>query len=177
MEESNKKQWFVVQVYAGYEEHVKKEICSRVVKGGFEHLFGDVLVPSAKVKSFFAVSEAKDERLFPGYVLVEMEPVPEAMRLVTSSQRVLKFLGGANPIPLSRQEVDRIMANIRGEVVVSSQEPEFVAGNEIEIIEGPFAGFVGIVDKVEKEAERVTVMVSIFGRMTPIELSFNQIKR
>ena len=171
------KHWYVVQVYAGYEEQVKEDVSRRVVKDGLEDLFGDVLVPSAKVKSFFAGSDAKDERLFPGYVLVQMELVPEAIRLVTLSPRVMRFLGGKDPMPLSQREVDRVVANMKGEVVVSSQAPEFADGSEVEIAEGPFAGFIGMVEKVDKEAERLTVMVSIFGRLTPIELGFDQIKR
>jgi len=88
------KHWYVVQVYAGYEEQVKEDVSRRIVKDGLEDLFGDVLVPSAKIKSFFAGSDTKDERLFPGYVLVQMELVPEAIRLVTLSPRVMRFLGG-----------------------------------------------------------------------------------
>jgi len=80
-------------------------------------------------------------------------------------------------MPLSQKEVDRVVANMKGEVVVSSQAPEFADGSEVEIAEGPFAGFIGMVEKVDKEAERLTVMVSIFGRLTPIELGFDQIKR
>ena len=171
------KHWYVVQVYAGYEEQVKEDVSRRIVKDGLEDLFGDVLVPSAKIKSFFAGSETKDERLFPGYVLVQMELVPEAIRLVTLSPRVMRFLGGKDPMPLSQKEVDRVVANMKGEVVVSSQAPEFADGSEVEIAEGPFAGFIGMVEKVDKEAERLTVMVSIFGRLTPIELGFDQIKR
>jgi len=171
------KHWYVVQVYAGYEEQVKEDISRRIVKDELEDLFGDVLVPSAKVKSFFAAADAKDERLFPGYVLVEMELAPESMQLVTLSPRVMRFLGGKDPIPLSKKEIERVISNIKGEVVVASQEPEFTEGSEIEIAEGPFAGFIGIVERIDKEAERLTVMVSIFGRLTPIELGFDQVKR
>ncbi len=171
------KHWYVVQVYAGYEEQVKEDVSRRIVKDGLQDLFGDVLVPSAKVKSFFAVEDAKDERLFPGYVLVQMEAVPEAIRLVTLSPRVMRFLGGKDPVPLSQREIDRVISNIQGDVVVSSQAPEFSDGSEVEIAEGPFAGFIGLVEKIDKESERLTVMVSIFGRLTPIELGFDQIKR
>jgi transcriptional antiterminator NusG len=99
------------------------------------------------------------------------------MRLVTSSSKVLKFLGGKEPVALSKKEVEKIISNMKGEVIVSSTKPEFTEGSEIEIASGPFAGFVGIIDKVDSEAEKLTVMVSIFGRLTPVELSFDQVKR
>lgn len=171
------KRWYVIQVYAGYEEQVRSDLSMRIKQEGLEELFGDILVPSAKLKELFTASEAKDQRLFPGYVLIEMELLPETIHLVTSSPRVLKFLGGKEPAPISKKEIERIISNMKGEVVVSSVMPEFNEGSEVEITGGPFAGFVGIVDKVDKDAEKLTVMVSIFGRLTPVELSFDQVKR
>lgn len=171
------KRWYVIQVYAGYEEQVKTDLQNRIKEEGLEDFFGEVLIPSAKLKDYFTATDAKDQRLFPGYVLIEMELAPETMRLVTSAPRVLKFLGGKDPMPLSQQEIDRIISSVKGEVVVPSGAPEFVEGAEVDIVGGPFAGFVGIVDKMDKEAEKLTVMVSIFGRLTPVELSFDQVKR
>lgn len=171
------KRWYVIQVYAGYEEQVKSELISRIKQEGLEEYFGDILIPSAKLKEFFTASESKDQKLFPGYVLIELKLTPEAMRLVTSSIRVIKFLGGRDPIPLSKKEIEKIISSMKGEVIVSSAKPEFIEGSEVEITGGPFAGFVGIIDKVDKEVEKLTVMVSIFGRLTPVELSFDQIKR
>lgn len=171
------KRWYVLQVYAGYEDQVKKDVERQVIQEGLQDLFGDVLIPSAKMKEFFSDLQTKDQRLFPGYVLVEMEKTPDTVRLVASTPKVLRFLGGKDPVPLTQREIDRVLANMTGEVVISSDAPEFVVGSEIEIAGGPFAGFVGIVDSVDKTAERLTVMVSIFGRLTPVELSFDQIKR
>ena len=171
------KQWYVAQVYAGYEEVVKKDLEKQIVKKELQEDFGEILVPSAKMKSFFQNQEASDEQLFPGYVLVEMEVKPATIRLVTSSLRVLKFLGGKNPIPLSKKEIDRIIQQMKGELVVTKDKAEFAEGQEVDIQDGPFAGFVGIIDKVDEESEKLTVMVSIFGRMTPVELGFNQVKR
>jgi len=171
------KRWYVVQVYAGYEDSVKADLDKHIKEGGLEELFGEVLIPSAKMKSLFgALEDSKDQQLFPGYVLVEIDMTPEAFRLVQSSPRVLRFLGGKSPVPLPQKEVDRIMGQIKGEVVVSAEKEGFAVGGEVDIKEGPFAGFVGIIDKIDYENEKLTVMVSIFGRMTPVELSFNQIK-
>lgn len=172
------KRWYVVQVYAGYEESVKADLLKRIEEKALQERFGEILVPSAKLKHLFEVVDFKDQQLFPGYILIEMEVAPETVRLVTSSSRVLRFLGGQHePVPLTQKEIDRVISQIKGEISVATEKNEFVVGSEIEISEGPFAGFVGIIDKVDKESERLTVMVSIFGRMTPVELGFDQVKR
>lgn len=173
------KNWYVVQIYAGYEDTIKKDIVRQIEQKGLEELFGEVLIPSAKVKSLFdATQPSQEERqLFPGYLLIELEMSPETMRLVQSTPKVLRFLGGKEPVALSQKEIDRILSQIKGEVAIAPKKSEFAVGNEVEIAEGPFAGFVGLIEKVDEENERLTVMVSIFGRMTPIELGFNQVKR
>lgn len=170
------KRWYVVQVYAGFEEAVKSDLTKRIQDEGLQEILGQVLIPSARLKQMFETEETKDSQLFPGYVLIEMEAVPAAIRAVTSSSRVIKFLGGKEPIAISQKEIDRIVGQIKGEVSVAAKKSEFTVGSEVDITDGPFAGFVGIIEKIDDENERVTVMVSIFGRMTPVELGFNQIK-
>ena len=126
-----------------------------------------------------AEEEQGDERLFPGYVLIEMENSPESLAFVSSTPKILKFLGGKDPMPLSKKEIDRVLSQVSGEVEVSTRhrKEEFVQGNEVDINDGPFSGFVGIVDRVDEESEKLTVMVSIFGRLTPVELTFDQVKK
>lgn len=172
------KRWYVAQVYAGYEELVKKDLERRIAELNND-LFGQVLLPSAKLKSMFVSEEDQvDERLFPGYILIEMEKTPETLALVSSTPKILKFLGGKDPVPLTRKEVERVISQVKGEVVVSKgPREEFSEGAEVDIKEGPFAGFVGIVDKVDEKSEKLTVMVSIFGRLTPVELTFDQVKK
>lgn len=171
------KRWYVVQVYAGYEEAVKADLEKRIRDENLGDLFGQILVPAAKVQKHFQEEQEPDQQLFPGYILVEFEAKPETMRMVTSTPRVNKFLGGREPSPLTQREVDRILAQVRGEVVVSAKKSTFEIGREIEITDGPFSGFIGIIDKIDDAAEKLSVMVSIFGRMTPVELGFNQVKR
>jgi transcription termination/antitermination protein NusG len=171
------KRWYVVQVYAGFEEQVKADLARQIVKEGLQDLFGEVLIPSAKVRHFFE-GEEPEQQLFPGYVLLEMELTPPAMRLVLSSPRVTKFLGGQEPAPLSKKEIDRIMSLVTGEVSVHAPTTaDFIEGTEVEIVDGPFSGFMGLIDKVDKETDKLSVMVSIFGRSTPVELRFDQVKR
>lgn len=168
------KRWYVIQVYAGYEERVKADIQSLIAKGNLQDSFGEILVPSAKLRPLFEGQDSgvEDQQLFPGYVLVEMETAPEAARLVLSSPRAVKILGN-----LSRREIDRIQSQIKGEIELGVEKEEFNVGQEVEIADGPFAGFIGIIDMVDRESEHLTVMVSIFGRMTPVELGFHQIKQ
>jgi transcriptional antiterminator NusG len=171
------KRWYVIQVYAGYEDAVKADILKRVEEKDMHELFGQVLIPSAKVKQMFETGESEDQQLFPGYMIVEMEMLPESLRLVKSSPRVMRFLGGTDPVPLSKREVDRIVSQMTGEISLAKASEDFIVGREVEISDGPFAGFVGMIEKVDAEGEKLTIMVSIFGRMTPVELGFHQVKR
>ncbi len=172
------KRWYVVQVYAGYEDAVKADLEKRIVERGLQDYFGEILIPAAKLRQFFEAADVQDQQLFPGYLLIEMEIVPGVIRAVTSAPRVLRFLGGMDPAPLSQKEIDRILSQMKGEVTVGKKREEFIAvGTDVDISEGPFAGFVGVVEKVDHEGEKLTVMVSIFGRMTPVELGFHQIKQ
>ncbi len=167
------KKWYVVQVFAGYENIIKTDIEKRIQEQGLQDLFGSILIPSAKMKQFLTDTDAaKDQQLFPGYMLIEMDSSPEALRLVKSTSRISRFLGA-----ISTKEMERIIAQTSGEVVISRELPKFETGREVEIKEGPFAGFVGIVENIDEDAEKLTVMVSIFGRMTPVELNFDQVKQ
>lgn len=171
------KRWYVVQVFAGYEEVIKADLQKRIQEESLEDKFGEILVPAARLRQFFSTQEEKDEQLFPGYMLVEMDAAPESVRLVMASPRVIRFLGGKEPVPLSQKEIERVLAQMKGDVVVTPKKAEIAVGSEVTIKEGPFEGFVGIVEKVEEESEKLTVMVSIFGRMTPVELKFDQVKQ
>ncbi len=172
------KRWYVVQVYTGFEDIVKIDLGKRVEEEGLQDAFGQILVPSSDVAPLFTADiKAKKEKIFPGYLLVQMEMCGDTFRLVSSTQRVTRFLGGESPVPLSDKEVDRIFAQISGKVSVPHEKTSFVTGNEVNISNGPFSGFVGIIDKVDEDREKLTVMVSIFGRLTPVELGFDQIKK
>jgi transcriptional antiterminator NusG len=174
---TDNKRWYVVQVYAGYENIVKADLLKRIQEHNLQDFFGEVLVPSAKMKQFFSTSDAlQDQQLFPGYMLIQMQLTPQTKRLVATTPRVLRFLGGQDPVPLSQREIERVLAQTKGEVIVSGEKHDFEVNKEVEIKEGPFAGFMGIIDSINEENEKLTVMVSIFGRMTPVELRFDQVK-
>ncbi len=171
------KRWYVVQVFTGFEDLVKTDLEKRIQEEGLQDLFGQVLVPTGEVLSFFAENKNKKEKIFPGYLLINMEMTGDTFRLVASNPRITRFLGGESPMPLTSKEVERIFAQMEGKLVVSDEKALFAIGNEVHISSGPFSGFVGIIDKVDEDRERVTVMVSIFGRLTPVELGFDQVKK
>lgn len=170
------KKLYVVQVFAGYENIIKADLEKRIEEQHLQDLFGSILIPSAKMKQLFMEAESvKDQhqQLFPGYMLIEMEGVDAAMRLVKSTARIVRLLS----TPISNRERERIESQVKGEVVVARELPKFEVGREVEIKVGPFSGFMGIVENVDDESEKLTVMVSIFGRMTPVELNFDQVRQ
>ncbi len=169
--------WYVVQVLAGYEDRIKADLLKSIEDQGLQDKFGDILMPSGKAKQSFSSGESEDQQLFPGYMLIQMEPEQATIRLVARTSRITRFLGGRDPVPISDKEIERILAQIRGEVVIALEKHTFDTGGEVEIADGPFSGFMGIIDAIDEEHEKLTVMVSIFGRMTPVELTFDQVKR
>ena len=171
------KRWYIIQVYTGFEDIVRADLEKRIQEEDAQDLFGEVLVPSGEVASFFTEDKDKKEKIFPGYLLMQMELTGESYQLVSSVPRVARFLGGRDPVPLSNKEVERIFAQMSGKLPVFSEKLAFALGNEVHISSGPFAGFIGVIDKIDEERERLTVMVSIFGRLTPVELGFDQVKR
>ncbi|MBU1007538.1 transcription termination/antitermination protein NusG [Candidatus Dependentiae bacterium] len=171
------KRWYVVQVYTGFEDVVKKDLEKRVVEQGLQDFFGEILIPTSDVISFISGEDVRKEKIFPGYLLIQMEMAGESFQLVSSVPRVSRFLGGERPASLSDKEVERIFAQVSGKLAVTKEKVPFAVGNEVHVANGPFSGFVGIVDKVDEDRERLTVMVSIFGRLTPVELGFDQVKK
>lgn len=174
------KKWYIVQLVAGYEEKIRDEINKRVLEKGLVDQFGDILIPEVKKKSAFGdkIDIDQIEQLFPGYIVVSLVPSTENFRLVTTVYRVIKFLGGSEPAELSQNEVDRILSQVSGKIVVSTSEDLiYNIGEVVEIIEGPFSGFSGVVNVVDEQKKKIVVMISIFNRSTPIEISFHQVKK
>lgn len=169
------KRWYVAQVLTGTEATVRDSLKVRVVEEGLEDRFGRIVVPESS-PSNIAEGEEK-EKIFPGYVLVEMEMDGDTRKLVLDTNKVHKFLGGDSPTPLSGSEVERIFEQISGKIKVKKDGGSFSVGGEVHIASGPFEGFVGIIEELDEEREKMKVMVSIFGRMTAIELGFDQVKR
>ncbi|MGB9742328.1 MAG: transcription termination/antitermination protein NusG [candidate division WOR-3 bacterium] len=170
--------FFVVHTYTGREKKVKELLEKAIKSQGKEALFGRVILPAekvARVRKSKIVTE--ERRLYPGYIVVEMEPVEEALKLVTSIPGVTHILGTKQqPLALSEDEVAAICEQMeKGRDQVEPEAP-FEKGETVKVTKGPFAGFTGTVEEIIPERRRVKVMVTIFGRPTPIDLDFLEVQ-
>lgn len=171
------KNWYVVHTYSGYEEKVKTSIEEKIKLKGLEEKIGRVLIPTEKVLELKGKKKKEtDRKFYPGYILVEMELDDDTWHLVKNTLRVTGFVGGTRPVALPEEEVELIVQQMeKGPApVVKSQ---FEKGETVRIIDGPFSNFVGNVDEVDMDHGRLRVMVSIFGRHTPVELAFSQVEK
>lgn len=169
------KRWFVVQVLTGTEALVKADLEARIREAGLTDRFGRILIPENSQQNI--ANQEEKEKIFPGYLIIEMEMDGDSRRVVCDTQRVHRFLGGDSPAPLSNLEVEKIFEQISGKIKIKNEAGVFNVGEEVHITSGPFEGFVGIIEELDEEREKMKVMVSIFGRMTAIGLGFDQVKR
>src|SRR5688572_3562368 len=174
------KQWYVVQAYSGFENHVKRTLEERIKRFGKEADFGDILVPTEEVVEMREGQKRRSERkFFPGYVLVNMEMNDETWHLVKDAPRVLGFIGGSNdkPAPITEREAQSIMQRMQEGVDKPRPKVLFEPGEVVRVIEGPFNDFNGVVEEVDFEKSRLKVAVQILGRSTPVELDFSQVEK
>ncbi len=171
-------EWYVVHTYTGHEQKVKKMLDRAIKEKGLEAKFGHIIIPIQNVVKIRKGKKViEEQRLYPGYIVVEMEADNETLRLVNSLTGVTHFVGSkTKPIPLPESEVNNLLEQVEKskEKVVSSVP--FAPGERVKVIDGPFTDFIGTIDEVFEDREKVRVMVAIFGRSTPVELSFHQIK-
>ncbi len=179
-DEENKKRWFVIHAYSGYESHVVRALQERIRLKGLEDQFGEIIVPTEEVVEMRAGQKRKSERkFFPGYVLVQMVMNDKTWHLVRSTPKVLGFIGGTAERPASI--TDKEAAAILQRVEEGEKKPRpkvlFEPGEAVRVTDGPFADFNGVVEDVNYEKNRLRVSVSIFGRSTPVELEFDQVEK
>jgi transcriptional antiterminator NusG len=169
--------WYVVHTYSGFEEKVKLTIEDKKDKKGLQDKITRILIPTEKVIEVRGGKKKESDRKFyPGYILVEMEMDDETWHFIRNTPRVTGFIGGTNPVPLLDEEVAVILQQIE-KGPVSQVRTQFRKGEGVRIIDGPFANFLGTVEDVDIEHGRLSVMVSIFGRQTPVELNFFQAEK
>lgn len=172
--------WYVVHAYSGFEKSVQKALKERIERAGMQHLFGSILVPVEEVVEVKAGRKAVSERkFFPGYVLVEMEMTDDTWHLVKSAPKVTGFVGGSGnrPAPISEKEVQSIMQQMQEGVEKPRPKILFEVGEQLRVIDGPFADFNATVEDVDYDKSRVKVSVLIFGRATPVEVDFSQVEK
>lgn len=173
------KNWYVVHTYSGFEQKAKKALENRIVKLKMAELFEEILVPQENVVELKKGEKKTTSRqFFPGYILVKMELNEKTWHLVKGTPRVTGFVGGSlNPPIVPPEEVARITEQIEEGTLKPKPKVTFDKGENIRVVSGPFATFYGVVDEVHEEKGRLRVMVSIFGRSTPIELDFIQVEK
>lgn len=173
------KNWYVIHTYSGFEGRVKASLEERVKTLGLEEKIGKVLIPTEEVVEIKdGKKRVSTKKFFPGYVLVEMSMDEEIQQLVKSTPKVTGFLGGGTmPSPLSQHEVDVLLKQMDEGVAPTREKTQFDKGDQVRIIDGPFLGFNGVVDEINVDQSKVKVLVSIFGRSTPVELSFLQVEK
>ena len=172
------KKWYVIHTYSGFENKVKLSLEERFAHAGLTDKLGDIIIPTEEVVEIRGGKKKVSSRKFyPGYVLISVDMDQDIWYLIKNTSKVTGFPGGATPAPLSVAEVKDVMDQIKGESKTPKPKFIFEKGESVRVIEGPFMNFNGVVEEVNPDKGKVKVMVSIFGRATPVELEFPQIER
>jgi transcription termination/antitermination protein NusG len=171
--------WYVVHVYSGHEQKVKKALEEKVETSRYPEKFGEILIPTENVVELVNGKKKESSRKFyPGYILVRMHLDNETWHIISSTPKVTGFLGGkSKPAPISDKEARSIIEKMQ--LGKNKPQPKFYfePGDDVRVIDGPFANFNGTVEDVTPDKEKVRVLVSIFGRPTPVELKFIQVAK
>jgi transcriptional antiterminator NusG len=171
--------WYVVHTYSGYENKVKAALEERIVSSGQAEKFGKILIPTEHVVELVRGKRKTSSRKFyPGYILVQMELTDESWHVVQETPRVTGFLGGRDsPASLTDEEAEKIIGQVEEGKLKPQPKFFFEPGDEVRVIDGPFTNFTGTVEDVKPDKGKIRVLVSIFGRATPVELEFVQVTK
>jgi transcription termination/antitermination protein NusG len=171
--------WYIVHVYSGHEQKVKIALEEKIQASRYPEKFGEILIPTEHVVELVNGKKKESSRKFyPGYILVRMYLDDETWHIVNSTQKVTGFLGGKNkPAPISDREAKSIIDKMQQGKDKPQPKYFFELGDEVRVVDGPFANFNGTVEDVSPDKEKVKVLVSIFGRPTPVELNFIQVSK
>ena len=171
--------WYVVHTYSGYENKVKAALEERISSSGHFDKFGKILVPTEEVVELVRGKRKTSSRKFyPGYILVQMELTDETWHLVQETAKVTGFLGGRDsPASLTDEEAEKIIGQVEAGKLTPQPKFMFEPGDEVRVIDGPFTNFTGTVEDVKPDKGKIRVLVSIFGRATPVELEFVQVTK
>jgi|TARA_B100000959_G_scaffold42128_1_gene42369 transcriptional antiterminator NusG len=176
------KKWYVIRAVTGQEAKVKKYITTELARVGLDSQVEDILVPTEKIIQIRKGKKVQKEKTyFPGYIMIKADISGEILHIIRSITNVLGFLGetkGGEPIPLRTSEVNRMLGKV-DELAISGEQISipFNIGESVKVIDGPFNGFTGSIDNVNEEKRKLEIMVKIFGRKTPLELSYMQVEK
>ncbi|MFP3982861.1 MAG: transcription termination/antitermination protein NusG [Desulfurivibrionaceae bacterium] len=171
--------WYILHTYSGFEEKVKATLKERIKKAGQEDMFGDILVPTEQIVEMVKGTKSTSSRkFFPGYILINVDLNEETWHTIRDTPKVTGFVGNdLNPDPLPDEEAEKIINRIQDGAVRPKPKVMYETGDVVRVTDGPFTNFEGVVDEVYPDKGRVKVMVSIFGRETPVELEFAQVSK
>lgn len=178
-EQSGEFKWYILQAYSGYESRVERTIREQLRVKKMEHLVERIFIPAEDVvKTKGGKKRTVNQKYFPGYILIKVDLQPELWHLLMDTPRVSGFIGGTqkDPLPLDEKELEAINSQIDSGFQQASFQEEYDIGQKVLITEGPFANFMGTIDEINRDKHKLKILVSIFGRPTPVEVDFDKVK-
>lgn len=171
-------QWYAIHVFSGHEKKIKKVLENEIERNGMEEQIPRILIPSEDVVEMRdGKKRVKNRIFFPGYMLVEMELNKKTQHIILNTNGVTNFVGPKNqPVPLKEDEVRRILGRVEERKDEEIVDIPYREGDPVKVVDGPFSDFSGVVEEINREKKKLKVMVSIFGRSTPVELDFLQVE-
>jgi transcriptional antiterminator NusG len=171
--------WYIIHTYSGFEQKVKNAILERAKAQSLDHLVTEVLVPTEMVEEMVKGERRLSARKFyPGYVLVRMELTDDSWHLVKDTPKVTGFVGSkTEPVAIPDEDAEKIINQMQEGIAKPKPKIQFEIGDKVQVTDGPFTNFAGVVDEVRPDRGRVKVMISVFGRPTPVELEFTQLEK
>ena len=171
--------WYIVQTFSGFEQKVAETLKETIKTKDLNEKINEVLVPIHEVTEVKRGKRVqRKKKYFPGYVLIKSEMDNNIYHMIKNIKKVSGFLGSrGTPVPVSDKEIDKILGQIKDGVAQPKSSIEYSVGEKVQVIDGPFASFVGIVEDIDEEKSRLKVAVSIFGRPTPVDLEYNQVEK
>lgn len=169
--------WYVVQVYSGFEQKVKLSLLEQIKQKGIESAFGEILIPTETVQDNQGGRRVSSKTFYPGYIFVQMSLTDEAWHVVRDTPKVTGFVGGSKPQPVPAPEIQSVVQQVEDGAAKPRPRVLFSTGDHVRVNDGAFANFTGTIEEVKPEKQKVRVLVSIFGRATPVELDYSQVEK
>jgi transcription termination/antitermination protein NusG len=169
--------WYVVQVYSGFEQKVKLSLAERIRQANMDDSFGDILIPTETVQDSQGSRRVSSKTFYPGYIFVQMSMSDDAWHVVRDTPKVTGFVGGRKPQQVPASEIQSVVQQVEEGAAKPRPRVMFTAGDHVRVNDGAFANFTGTIEEVKPEKQKVRVLVSIFGRATPVELDYSQVEK